>query len=226
MGGRQLQAVLFDLDGTLADTAPDLADALNGVLNEQGLKSLAYEQIRPIVSNGTNALIELGFGLDLDDTEFNGVRDRLLEIYTSNIANKTQLFEGMERVLDEIEQRQLKWGVITNKPSWLTNPLMSALTLNDRAACIVSGDTTKYPKPHPAPMQFACKQASVSPKHCLYIGDAQRDIDAGREVGMTTLAALFGYIGNNDSPEHWGADGYLHHPLDIIAWLDQPLTGS
>ncbi len=226
MGGRQLQAVLFDLDGTLADTAPDLADALNHVLAEQGVHRLAYEHIRPEVSNGTDALIKLGFGVNLSAPAFENRRNRLLDIYTNNIANKTQLFDGMEQVLSEIEQRQLKWGVITNKPSWLTAPLMSALGLDSRTACIVSGDSAEHPKPHPAPMQLACKQASVSPEHCLYIGDAKRDIDAGRGVGMTTLAALFGYIGKNDAPEQWGADGHLHHPLDILPWLNRPLPGS
>ena len=215
-----LRTVLFDLDGTLADTAPDLAFALNTVLEEQGRHTLSYDVIRPIVSHGANALIYLGFELDPGDTGFEDIRQRLLDVYRDNIAQETRLFPGMEEVLSKIEQRGLSWGVVTNKPSWLTEPLLQALGLDERAACVVSGDTTANSKPHPEPMLFASQMVGAEVNECLYVGDAKRDIDAGKNAGMKTLTALFGYIGDHDNPEQWGADGMINEPNEIIDWID------
>ena len=219
-----IRTVLFDLDGTLADTAPDLADALNAVLEEQCRRTLSFDTIRPIVSHGSHAMIYLGFELAPGDEGFDLVQQRLLAIYRDNIANKTCLFPGMAEVLDEIESRGLNWGVVTNKPSAFTTPLMEALQLHRRAACIISGDTTTNRKPHPEPMLLAATQAGSDPATCLYIGDAERDIVAGRAAGMVTLAALFGYVGDHDNPGQWGAHGMIEHPLEIIDWLgkEQP----
>lgn len=214
-----VRTVLFDLDGTLADTAPDLAHALNVVLAERGQTPLPFEHIRPVVSHGAGALIQLGFGLEPGAETFDAIRTRLLEVYRANIATHTRLFPGMEAVLAEIEQRGLNWGVVTNKPGWLTEPLLAALELAERAACIVSGDTVAERKPHPAPMLLACAQAGSRAEQCLYVGDAKRDIEAGRRAGMRTLAALFGYIGADDRPEDWGADGMVRRPHDILNWL-------
>jgi phosphoglycolate phosphatase len=214
-----IRTVLFDLDGTLADTAPDLAYALNCVLEEQGCKPLPFETIRPVVSHGGIALIKLGFGIDEQAPEFQPLRRRLLDIYRNNIARETRLFEGMASLLETLEQRGLNWGVVTNKPGWLTEPLLEALELKSRAATIVSGDTLSERKPHPAPMLLACEQAGSDAAHCLYIGDAERDIEAGRNAGMRTLVALFGYIGEQDQPAHWQADGMVEHALGILDWL-------
>lgn len=217
----RVRTVLFDLDGTLADTAPDLAYALNTVRSEQGCTALPYDTIRPHVSHGSNALVRLGFGLEPDHPRFERLRQRLLEIYRANLARHTRLFPGMAQLLDQIEARGMNWGVVTNKPGWLTDPLLDALGIAARAACIVSGDTLDQRKPHPAPMLHACLQAHSAPPECVYVGDAERDITAGRNAGMRTLVALFGYIGSEDRPGAWGADDMVDHPLAILNWLDR-----
>lgn len=214
-----LTTVLFDLDGTLADTAPDLAFALNSVLEEQGCAPLPFEHIRPVVSHGAAALIRLGFGLGPQDPGFAPLRARLLEIYRANLARDTRLFPGMEELLAVLEQRGMKWGVVTNKPAWLTEPLLGALSVAHRACCIVSGDTTRQRKPHPEPMFHACAVAGSRPGECVYVGDAQRDVEAGRQAGMKTLVALFGYLDATDRPAEWGADGMVAHPLEILDWV-------
>lgn len=216
-----LRTVLFDLDGTLADTAPDLAYALNVVRQENGYQPLPFDTIRPVVSHGGTALIRLGFSIEPDHTDFNTLRDRLLEIYRDNLARHTRLFPGMDAVLDEIEQRGMRWGVVTNKPAWLTEPLLEALELSQRAACIVSGDSTAKRKPDPEPMFYACHLAGSHAAECVYIGDAERDIEAGRRAGMQTLVAMFGYVGTEDRPEQWGADHLINEPLEIISWLNE-----
>jgi 2-phosphoglycolate phosphatase len=216
-----IRTVLFDLDGTLLDTAPDLADALNAVLREQHRDTLPFEQIRPVVSHGGIALIELGFRLSRDDPAFGPLRQRLLDIYRANLALKTRPFHGMDDVLDEIERRGLNWGVVTNKPGWLTEPLLQDLQLYERAACVVSGDTLEQRKPHPAPLLHACAQAGSRADQCVYIGDAERDIEAGRNAGMHTLVALFGYIQPQDKPHEWQASALIDDPAQIIDWLDQ-----
>lgn len=215
-----VKTVLFDLDGTLADTAPDLAYALNLVLQEQGKPALAFEQIRPIVSHGGLALIKFGFGIDTDDPLFDPLRKRLLDIYKDNLTRETTVFPGMDAVLDEIERRDMNWGVVTNKPAWLTDPLMAQLGLNKRAACIVSGDTTNNRKPHPLPLLHGCEIAGSVATQCVYVGDAQRDIEAGVKAEMKTLVALFGYIDEHETPENWGADDMVSSPQGILEWID------
>jgi len=215
----QFRTVLFDLDGTLLDTAPDLANALNSTLQSRGRQPLPFELIRPVVSHGGNALIELGFGLRPGDPDFETIRQQLLDVYQANIAQHTRPFPGMEEVLEYIESNGLNWGVVTNKPGWLTEPLMEALDLARRAAGIVSGDTLSERKPHPAPLLHACKLVGSEPQRCLYVGDAERDIQAGRNAGMTTLVALFGYILESDRPETWGGTALIRRPQDILAWL-------
>lgn len=213
------RTILFDLDGTLLDTAPDLAAALNQVLVENRREALPFETIRPWVSHGGPALIGYGFKLEPEHPDFEPLRERLLAIYRANIAVHTRLFPGMSEVLDELEARQLKWGVVTNKPGWLTEPLLEALGLHTRCACIVSGDTLKERKPHPAPLLHACKLTGSEVAECLYVGDAQRDIDAGRNANMKTLVALFGYLDAEDRPDEWQADGMLKQPADLLEWL-------
>jgi len=211
-----ISGILFDLDGTLADTAPDLAFALNETLQHHGKQKLPFEKIRPVVSHGGRALIELGFGYSPEHENYETVREYLLQVYLDNIARHTTLFPGIAELLEEIEKKSLPWGIVTNKPGWLTDPLMLALNLSDRAACIVSGDTTNKAKPHPEPMYYACKQANIDPSSCLYVGDAARDIEAGKAAGMKTIGALFGYILVNEDPYDWQADAYIEHPSDLL----------
>jgi phosphoglycolate phosphatase len=215
-----IRTVLFDLDGTLLDTAPDLAAALNTVLRENHRSVLPCEQIRPLVSHGGIALIRLGFDLEPGDPDFETRRRRLLEVYRENLSVRTRPFPGMDELLHAIETRGLNWGVVTNKPAWLTEPLLADLGLIQRAACVVSGDTLENRKPHPAPMLHACTLAGSKPAECVYIGDAQRDIEAGRNAGMHTVVALFGYFQEQDNPHAWDADTMINEPLDLLAWLD------
>jgi len=217
---QSIRTVLFDLDGTLADTAPDLAYALNTVLEEEGREALPYETIRPAASHGGIALIELGFGLTPANPDFERLRQRFLTVYRENIHRDTCLFDGVAEILAELEARKINWGIVTNKPAFLTEPLMAGLSLSTRASCIVSGDSTSNRKPHPEPMLYACAQSGSQPAQCLYVGDAERDISAGHQAGMQTLVALYGYIGDNDKPETWGASGMIHHPRELLDWLN------
>ena len=215
-----IHTVLFDLDGTLLDTAPDLARALNATLQANGRAALPFEQIRPVVSHGGSALIKLGFRLEPQHPRFEPLRGQLLDYYQAHIADHTRLFPGMEQVLDQIETRGLSWGVVTNKPAWLTEPLLEALDLRRRAASVVCGDTLKQRKPHPAPLLHACRLIGTDPGACIYVGDAERDIRAGYHAGMETLVALFGYLMESDHPQDWGASALIEQPADILDWLD------
>lgn len=217
--GRPVRLVLFDLDGTLADTAPDLAYALNQTLLRHGHEALPFERIRPHVSHGGVALIRAGFGIEPEHPEFQRYREDMLAVYQQNIARETTLFPGMTEVLEQLERHRIPWGIVTNKPAWLTDPLMAGMGLNQRAACIVSGDTTANSKPHPEPILHACGLTGITPHECLYIGDAERDIAAGRAAGTTTLAALFGYLDQHDRPENWGADDSVASPAQILEKL-------
>jgi phosphoglycolate phosphatase len=214
-----IHSVLFDLDGTLADTAPDLAIALNKVLKEQGLEPLSLETIRYEVSNGATALVRLGFQLEPDHPQFEPLRLRLLEHYASDIARYTRLFEGMHELLDNLERKDIAWGIVTNKPSRFTDPLLAQLGVRERAACVVSGDTLEKKKPHPEPILYACKIIGCQPGQCVYVGDALRDIQAGQRAGTKTVVALFGYILDKQMPQGWGADALVDHPMEIWQWL-------
>jgi phosphoglycolate phosphatase len=215
-----IRTVLFDLDGTLADTAPDLGYALNALLGEHARAPLPYATIRPVASHGAAGLIELGFGIARTDPHFAALRERFLDIYRRHLVRETHLFAGIRQLLDALPAREINWGIVTNKPAFLTDPLVAQLGLADDAVCVVSGDTTASRKPHPEPMLHACRLAGSGPEECLYVGDAARDIEAGKAAGMRTLVALFGYIGADDHPESWGADGVIREPADILNWLD------
>lgn len=215
-----IRTVLFDLDGTLADTAPDLGGALNTLLMEEGKPGLPYATIRPVASHGAAGLIELGFGIRRDAPRFASLRERFISLYRERLALETKLFPGVAVLLDQLAARGLNWGIVTNKPAFLTEPLIDQLGLRPDAACIVSGDSTANRKPHPEPMLHACKLAGSKPDECLYVGDAERDIAAGNAAGMKTLVALFGYIGAQDDPKSWGANGLIQEPREILNWLD------
>jgi len=213
------QAVLFDLDGTLADTAPDLAYALNQTLLHYGLPELPFEQIRPVVSHGGIALIKLGFNMQPDEAGFEERRQYLLDVYLNNLCRDTRLFDGMDEVLEHLESNAIPWGIVTNKPAWLTDPLMVEMGLHTRTPAIVSGDTCSNRKPHPEPIEFACQLLGVPAKRCWYVGDAGRDMQAGRAAGCTTIGATFGYIYAEDPIENWDSDINIDHPRQIIGML-------
>ena len=209
------RTVLFDLDGTLIDTAPDMANALNLLLLEENKTELPYSSIRPIVSNGSVALVKLGFGNIADPQRMDYLKQRYLDIYQAHLCEDSRLFEGMDKLLTLIESRDMNWGVVTNKPGWLTDPLMEQIGLTERAACIVSGDTTQNLKPHPEPMYHACLAAGSRAEQCIYVGDARRDIEAGNNAGMKTIVAMYGYIGDWENIDDWGADEKIEHPEQI-----------
>ncbi len=215
-----IRTVLFDLDGTFADTAPDLAQALNRLLAEEGRPSLPFEKIRPVVSYGSPGLLQLGFEIGPGEPGYERLRARLLELYAKDLCRATRLFPGVAELLVECARRGVGWGIVTNKPAFLTEPLLAALAPPVPPACVVSGDSTPHRKPHPEPLLAACAQAGRRPEECLYVGDAERDIEAGRRAGMKTLVALFGYIREDDDPSRWGADGTIRAPREILRWLD------
>lgn len=215
---RPVRAVLFDLDGTLLDTAPDMVSALNALRAEQGLDPVPFTQARPHVSHGALALVRLGFP-HLADHE--PLRLRYLELYRERLAVHTQPFDGVPELLAALERSGTAWGVVTNKPGWLTLPLLDALDLRRRAAVIVSGDTVSERKPHPMPLLHAAQALERATPECLYVGDAERDVQAAVAAGMPVLVALFGYIGVEEAPQRWPADGWISAPLETLQWLSQ-----
>lgn len=217
-GGR-IDGILFDLDGTLVDTAPDLARALNAVLREEGLDPLPFAGIRPFVSNGAAGLLRLGFGTERDASELDRLRRRFLDHYAAALCHDTRLFPGFTTVLEELERAGRRWGVVTNKPAYLTGPLLETLGLDRRAACAVSGDTLAQRKPHPLPLLHAAETLGIEPAACVYVGDAERDIQAGLAAGMQTLIATYGYIESGAEPGTWGAHGQIDEPAGLLAWL-------
>lgn len=223
---KTLRSVLFDLDGTLLDTAPDLAAALNHVLVSNGREQLPFATIRPWVSHGGLVLVKNGFNIEQDAPEFDDLRQQLLDYYQQNLSIHTRLFAGMEEVLQQLEKSGIKWGVVTNKPGWLTEPLLNELDLTHRASCIVSGDTLKEKKPNPLPLQHACQLINCDVSDSLYIGDAKRDIEAGINAQMPTLVALFGYISDIDYPQDWGADAMVNTPSEILSWISHHYDGN
>ena len=215
----KISTVLFDLDGTLIDTAPDMAAALDVLCDEEQQQRLPFSEVRPVVSNGSVALVTLAFGDDLDSTTLDRLKQRYLDIYQNDLAVHSQLFDEMDSLLNQLEQKNIKWGVVTNKPGWLTVPLMESLGLRQRAACIVSSDSTENRKPHPEPMFYACKLANSQPEHCMYVGDARRDIEAGQNAGMKTIIAEYGYIGEWENTEDWQADHCIQSPSQLLSYL-------
>jgi phosphoglycolate phosphatase len=214
-----IRAVLFDLDGTLVDTAPDLGYALNLQRARHGLPPLPDEAIRPQASHGARGLLGVGFDLHADDSRFAHMREEFLQLYADNICRHSRPFPGILELLDALEQRGLAWGVVTNKPARFTEPLMSVLDLAERAACIVSGDTCPQPKPHPAPMLAAAELCGALPAQCLYLGDAERDIQAAHAAAMPALVAAWGYLDAADQPHTWGAHAEIRHPIETLDYL-------
>lgn len=214
-----IKAVLFDLDGTLADTARDLGAALNRLLAEEGLPPQPYEAVRPIASHGARGLVSLGFGIDKTHPRFEEYRLRFLDLYEHSFADETVLFDDINALLREIDARGLKWGIVTNKPMRFTDRLVPALPFAVPPAVVVSGDTVGIAKPDPAPMLHAAQQIDIAPEHCLYVGDAERDIQAGRAVGMKTVLVNWGYIADSDDTDSWQADITIDQPLALLPHL-------
>jgi phosphoglycolate phosphatase len=212
--------ILFDLDGTLVDTAHDLAFALNLQREKHGLPSLPFEIIRPYASHGSRGLLSVGFNLKPEDEAFPEMREEYLALYDQVLTRQPILFDGIAELLATLEGRGELWGVVTNKPRRFTQPLMQSIGLLQRAACVVSGDDAPRPKPYPDTLLLACAQADVKPEVCWYIGDAERDIQAGKAAGMKTVVALYGYLDINDKPSEWGADRFIHIPTDLLNLID------
>lgn len=214
-----VDAVFFDLDGTLADTAPDLGGALNRLLLEEGRPALAMTTLRPYVSAGTRGMLHIGFGLAPADPAYAELQRRFLALYEASLCVATSLFDGMAPLLEALENQGIAWGIVTNKPERFTLPLAALLGLAGRAAAIVSGDSTPTPKPSPAPLLLACATAGVAPGQALYVGDDLRDVQAARAAGMRSVAALWGYLGDGLPVADWGADEIIEHPGDLLDLL-------
>jgi phosphoglycolate phosphatase len=217
---RSITHVLFDLDGTLADTAPDLGRALNSVLLETGREAMPIAAIRPAVSLGGGAMVQLAFGIDADAPEFAALRGRFLEHYAAGVARESRLFPGTTALLDRLDELRYPWGIVTNKSGAFTTPLLEALGVARRAGCIVSGDTTPHAKPHPEPLLHACRLLGCGPGQAVYVGDARRDVEAGRSAGTATVVAAYGYIPANEDAADWGADALIDAPAELLPWLE------
>jgi phosphoglycolate phosphatase len=214
-----VDAVLFDLDGTLADTAPDLAAALNRVRAAHGLPPVPASHLRSSSSHGARAMLGAGMGVAPDHPDFPALRIAFLAQYEAALCVDSVLFADVGALLDAIEARSLKWGIVTNKATRYTTPLLDLLGLGGRAGAVVCGDTTPHSKPHPAPLLAAADHLGVAPGRCVYVGDAERDVAAGVAAGMHTIIARYGYIEAHETPEAWPADGIIDDPAALLAWL-------
>jgi 2-phosphoglycolate phosphatase len=216
-----VDAVLFDLDGTLADTAPDLAAALNRVRVDRGLEPVPASHLRSSSSHGARGLIGTGMGVAPDHADYLALRDAFLAHYESALCVDTVLFADVDALLGAIEARALKWGIVTNKATRYTTRLLDSLGLGGRAGVVVCGDTTPHTKPHPAPLLAAAAGLGVPAARCVYVGDAERDVAAGVAAGMHTIIARYGYIDAREDPRSWHADGAIDDPGALLAWLPE-----
>lgn len=212
-------AFLFDLDGTLLDTSHEITDSVNQLLQEEGCPPLTIEKIRPVISEGIQGLLKLAFQMEKSHPSYENFKQRLIEFHLNSLGQNTPLFPGMEQVLDKLEKLGMAWGIVTNKPKFLTDPLLKTLELDSRTSCVVSGDTLSVAKPHPEPMLHACKLLNCSPHECIYIGDAQRDIQAGKNSGIKTVLAMYGYIGEPNEALKWEPDYVIYHPTELLNFI-------
>jgi len=216
---KHAQAVLFDLDGTLIDSAPDLGAAADKMRLDRGLPSLPLEQYRPMAGAGARGMLGIAFGLTPQDPAFPELREEFFRNYESAMTERTRIFEGVPELIAALAQRGLPWGVVTNKSMRFTAPLTRCMPLFATAGAVVGGDTTAHAKPHPAPLLEAARQLGLEPGGCIYVGDDERDVQAGRAAGMPTVAATYGYLGSNAEVRHWGADALIAEPLALLALL-------
>jgi len=210
------QAVFFDLDGTLADTAHDLIAPVQAMRAERGLAPLPFETLRPFASMGARGLIGRGLGVEREDAAFAELRDEFLARYEQAMIVRTRLFDGMDIVLDTLDANGIRWGVISNKVERYVRPILGGLGLLERSVCAIGGDTTPHAKPHPAPLFHGAQLAGVDPTRCIYVGDDLRDIEAGRAAAMRTVAAAYGFCGEI-APDRWGADHLIDAPIQLLA---------
>ena len=214
-----VRAVLFDLDGTLIDSAPDLAGAVEDMRAKRGLPALDLSVYRPMAGAGARGMLGVGFGLAPDDPGFATLREEFFQSYERRLTLKTRVFDGVSDVIQRLEQQQLPWGVVTNKASRFTEPLTLAIALFDSASVIISGDSTAYSKPHPEPLLEAARRIGIAPGHCVYVGDDERDIVAGQAAGMNTVAVAYGYLGVQADLHRWGADAVVNYPGQLLQLL-------
>ena len=215
-----LAAILFDLDGTLIDSAPDLAAAANAMRSVRGLPALPYEQLRPMAGSGARGMLSRTFGLAPGDADYLALRDEFYDRYEALMLTSTQAFAGIEVLLERIAAQGLAWGIVTNKSRRFAGPLVEALPALRGAGTLVCGDCTPHTKPHPAPLLEAARRLALDPARCIYVGDDRRDIDAGHAAGMVTAAAAWGYLGPNTSAHEWNAGHVIGAPLDLLRCLD------
>lgn len=215
----KVRAVLFDLDGTFADTAPDLAAALNHVRATRDLAPLPLEVLRPQASHGSVGLLQVGMAITPESPDFAALRQIFLQHYSDNICVHTTLFDGIAELINQLEARDIVWGIVTNKPQRFTVPLMQALGYATRAGCLISGDTCTHAKPHPEPMHKACATINIAAANCLYLGDDQRDMQAANAVSMRGIIAGYGYVGEDCSVANWLAQGSVSTPLELLNFL-------
>ncbi len=212
--------VLFDLDGTLVDSAPDLAGAANDLRVGRGLPPLPYEVLRPVASAGARGLVGAAFGLAPGDEGFPALRDAFLDRYAERLLSQTRVFDAVDTLLAALDSAGLRWGIVTNKAMRFTAPIVAGLGLAERAAAVVAGDSTPHIKPHPEPLLHAARAVGVDPNRCAYVGDDLRDMQAGRAAGMATLVAAWGYLGHGEPIDAWGADQVLAEPAALLNWLE------
>jgi len=222
MGGRETLAVLFDLDGTLIDSAPDLGAAADQMRITRGLASLPLERYRPMAGAGARGMLGVAFGITPEAPDFISLREEFFLNYEARMLRNTQVFSGVAELVEALCERGLRWGVVTNKSGRFTDPLTRAIALFDTAGAIVSGDTTPYSKPHPEPLFEAARRLRVAPEACVYVGDDERDMLAGRAAGMRTIAATYGYMGAQAEVARWDADAAIASPLELLKLLNQP----
>jgi phosphoglycolate phosphatase len=219
---RSVQTVLFDLDGTLVDSAPDLAGAANELRQEHGHPALPYESLRPMVGAGARGMVGLAFGVKPGDAGYEDLKARFLALYAQRLLRSTTVFEGVWPLLDRLEQHGLGWGIVTNKAYHLALAVSEGVGLHPRAGVLIGGDSTPFAKPHPEPLLEACRRLQADPTTCAYVGDDLRDLQAGRAAGMATLAAGWGYLGQGEPVHEWGADSLLEQPQGLLHWLNLP----
>lgn len=211
-----IRAVLFDLDGTLIDSAPDLGAAADAMRTARGMPSLPLEMYRPMAGAGARGMLGVAFGLTPEAPEFATLREEFFCNYEARMTRSTIVFDGVAQLVNNLQQRGLRWGIVTNKSQRFTKPLVASIADFSSAAVVVSGDTTPHSKPHPEPLLFAARRLGVLPAQCLYVGDDERDIQAGKSAGMATVAATYGYLGSQTDTSRWAADAEINSPTQLL----------
>lgn len=220
---KSIKAVFFDLDGTLFDTAPDLAFSMDQVLKKHGREPVDFKEFRFYIYGGTNSMVKYAFDIEVDHPEFPSIKKEFLDIYSRESTKRTLFFSGMKEVLTYLNNHNIHWGIVTNKPFWLSEPLINYFGIAKQCQCLVCGDSVKQRKPSPEPLLKACEIVEVAPAFSVYIGDTETDIIAAKAAGMYSIGAVYGYAPRNSIPDSWNADYLIQSPIDIIDWIKHPL---